>query len=123
MRFCHTKRKGGRSLTAQRAKIQTSVKFLFKKFATAAGVANVFAGIAAGGKLQSHRAALKRRANGVDAFTMGMVEAFGDANEGGQPASQAAIAVIQRAVGNVMALGLGFAVVVTNNGGSERAIA
>src|SRR5260221_6874580 len=111
------------SLRTQRAKIQTGMKFLFEKFATAAGVANVFTGIAAHGELQSHRAALKGGVDGADALAMGMIEAFSDTDERSQAASQAAVAVIQRTVSNVVVLGLGFAAVIAHDGGGERAIA
>jgi hypothetical protein len=108
---------------AERPEVKSRMKFLFEKFRAAVGVANVFAGITTSFELQAYRTTLKCGANSADALPMRVVQAFRDANQRGQPAGKSAIAVVECAVRNVMAFRLGFAIVVTDDGSRERAVA
>ena len=99
------------------------MKFLFEKLCASIGVANILAGIAASFELQPYRATLECGANSADALSMRVVQTFRDANQRGQPARESAIAVAERAVRNVMAFRLGFAIVVADDGSRKRAVA
>ena len=65
------------------AEVEVGVEFAFEESGAALGVADVFGGVAADAKLDGYGAALEGGAEILDALTMGVVEAFGDTENGG----------------------------------------
>jgi hypothetical protein len=59
------------------------VEFAFEEGGAAFCVANVFGGVAADAELDGNGTALKRGAEVLNALAVGMIEAFGDAENGG----------------------------------------
>lgn len=70
------------------------VKFFFEKLGAAVGVAQIFGGVTAGADLHADGAALKGGVEISDPLAVGMVEAFGDANNGGEAAGHALVIVV-----------------------------
>ena len=75
------------------AEVEAHVKFFFEEIGTAVGVAQILGGISAGLYLQAHRAALEGGLNTGDTLAVGVIEAFGDAKDGGQAAGHAFVEV------------------------------
>jgi len=65
------------------AEVEVGVEFAFEEGGAALGVADVFGGVATDAKLDGYGAALEGSAEILDALAMGVVEAFGDAEDGG----------------------------------------
>ena len=68
------------------AKEEAHVKFFLEEISAAAGVAQVLGSISAGFYLEADGAALEGGLNIGDTLPVGMIEAFGDAQNGGQAA-------------------------------------
>ena len=75
------------------AEVQAYVEVLFEEIGAAVGVAQILGGISTGFYLQAHGAALEGRLNTGDALAVGVIQAFGDAQNGGQAASRAFVEV------------------------------
>ena len=75
------------------AEEETHVKFFFEEIGAAIGVAQILGGISPGFNLETDGAALERGLNTSDALAVGVVEAFGDAQDGGQAAGHALVEV------------------------------
>ncbi len=71
------------------------MKFLFEEVGASFGIAEIFGNIAAGLDLEGDGAALEGGTEAEDALAVGMVKAFGDANEGGEATGDALVVVIQ----------------------------
>jgi len=71
-----------------------SVEFAFEEGGAAFGVADVFGGVAADAELEGDSAALEGGAHVLDPLAVGVIEAFGDAEDGGEAASDALVAVV-----------------------------
>jgi len=104
------------------AEVEVGVEFAFEEGGAAFGVANVFGGFAADAELDGYGAALERGAEILDALTVGMVEAFGDAEDGSESAGDAFVAVIESGVAGVIGVGRGFAIVIADDGGDDVAV-
>ena len=87
------------------------MKFFFKEFRTAIGVAQIFRGIAARADLHAHRAALERGVEIRHALPMRMIQSFRDAKNRSQPADH----VIQRSIRGVMPGGIRLPIVIANH--------
>jgi len=99
------------------------VEFFFEEVGTAFGIAEILGDITAGFDLEGDGAALESGMEAEDALAVGVVEAFGDANEGSQAAGDALIVVIEDRIGGMVAVGLGLAVVIADDGGNDVAVA
>jgi len=99
------------------------VEFALEEIGATLGVADVFRGVAAGADLQCYRAALKGGVEILDALAMGVVEAFGDAEDGCQAAGDALVVVVEGGVGGVVSVRRGFTIVIANDGGDDVAVA
>ncbi len=75
------------------AEIEADVEFFFEEVGAAGGVAEVFGGVTAGFDLEADCAALEGGVDVGDALAMGVVESFGDAEDGGQAAGHALVDV------------------------------
>ena len=69
------------------------MKFFFEEIGAAASVAQIFCGISTGFYLQTHGAALEGGLNVGDALAVRVIEAFGDAKDGGQATGYAFVEV------------------------------
>ena len=103
--------------------VEVGVEFALEEGGTAFGVADVFGGVAADAELNGHGAALKGGAEVLNALAVGVIEAFGDAEDSGQAADDALVAVIERGIGGMIGVGRGFAIVIANDGGDDVAVA
>ena len=59
----------------------------------------------------------------MNALAMRMVEAFGDAEDGGETAGDAFVAVVEGGIGGVVGIGRGLAIVIADDGGNDVAVA
>ena len=73
--------------------------------------------------LDGDTAALEGSAETFDALAVRMIETFGDADDGGNAASDALVVVVERGIAGMVAVRLGLAIVVANDGGDNLAIA
>jgi len=89
MRAAHDAGDSWRGLAEEEA----HVKFFFEEIGAAVGVAQILGGISAGFYLQAHGAALEAGLNIGDALAVRVIEAFGDAQNGGQAAGHAFVQV------------------------------
>jgi len=105
------------------AEIEVGVEFALEEGGAALGVADVFGGIAADAELDGDGAALEGGAEILDALAVRVVEAFGDAEDGGEAAGDALVAVVERGVGGVVGVGSGLAIVIADDGGDDVAVA
>jgi len=71
------------------------VEFALEEGGAAFGVADVFGGVAAGAELDGDGAALEGSAEVLNALAVGVIEAFGDAEDGGEAARDALVAVVE----------------------------
>jgi len=99
------------------------VEFAFEEGGAAFGVADVFGGVAAYAELDCDGAALEGGLEILDALAMGVIEAFGDAEDGGEAAGDALVAVVEGGIGGVIDVGSGFAIVIADDGGDDVAVA
>jgi hypothetical protein len=104
------------------AEVEVGVEFAFEEGGAALGVTNVFGGVAAGAELDGYGAALERGAEILDALAMGVIEAFGDAEDGGKAAGDALVAVVEGGVSGMIRVGSGFAIVIADDGGDNVAV-
>src|SRR5215469_10244028 len=95
----------------------------FKPFRAAAGIAQVFAGVATGVHLQADSAALKRSANLDNTLTVRVVEAFSNPQNRSEPPQGRLIRVIESGIGGVMGCGLRLAIVVAHQARDDGAFA
>ena len=105
------------------AEEELEVEFFFEEIGGALSVAKVFGDIAAGVDLDGDTAALEGSAEAFDALAVRMIETFGDADDGGDAASDAFVVVVEGGIAGMVAVGLGLAVVVANDSGDDLAIA
>lgn len=98
------------------------VELFFEKIGAALGVAKVFGDIAAGFHLERDGTALKGGVEIENALPVRMIEALGDADEGGEAARNALVRVIERGIGGMVASGFGFAVVIANDSSNDSAV-
>ena len=99
------------------------VKFVFEEVRAAFGVADVFGGVAAGAELDGDGATLERGPEVLDTLAMGVIKAFGDAENCSEAAGDALVAVVESGVGGVIGVGGGFAIVIAHDGGDDVAVA
>jgi len=99
------------------------VKFVFEEVRAAFGVADVFPGVAAGAELDGDSATLERGPEVLDTLAMGVIKAFGDAENCSEAAGDALVAVVESGVGGVIGVGGGFAIVIAHDGGDDVAVA
>ena len=100
-----------------------SVEFAFEEGGTAFGVADVLGGVATDAELDGDGAALEGGAEILDALAVRVIEALGDAEDGGEAACDALVAVVESGVGGVIGVGRGFAIVIADDGGDDIAVA
>ena len=100
-----------------------SVEFALEEIGAAFGVADIFGGVAAGAELDGYGATLEGGAEILDSLAVGVIEAFGDAEDGGEAARDAFFAVVERGIGGVIVVGSGLAIVIANDGGDDIAVA
>jgi hypothetical protein len=105
------------------AEVEVGVEFAFEEGGAAFGVADVFGGVTADAELDGDGAALEGSAEILNALAVGVIEAFGDTEDGGETAGDALVAVIEGGVGRVVGVGRGLAIVITNDGGDDVAVA
>ena len=105
------------------AEIEVGVEFAFEEGGAAFGVADVFGGVAAGAELDGYGAALEGGAEILDSLAMGVIEAFGDTEYGGEAACDALVAVVEGGIGGGVGVGGGLAIVIADNGGDDVAVA
>ena len=110
------------SVQAGAAEVEVDVEFFFEEVGAALGIAKVFGDIAASLHLKSDGAALKSGVQIENPLEMGMIEAFGDADESGEAAGDALVIVVEHGIGGMMAGGFGLAVMVANDSGNDSAI-
>src|SRR5690349_3876923 len=103
--------------------IHANVKLLLEEFRAAAGVAQILRGVSARFRFERRRSALESRAQTGYALAVRMIESFGDAQNRGQPARGALIAIVQRGICSVIAGRIRFAVVIAHSGGDDGALA
>ena len=111
------------SIGCGNAEEELDVKFLFEEVGAAFGVANILGNVAARFDLKSDRTALKGGAQTQYALAVRMVEAFGDPHDRSKAASDALVVGVENGIGGMMAVGFGLAVVVTDDGGDNVAVA
>jgi len=99
------------------------VEFAFEEGGAAFGVADVFGGVAAGAELDGDGTALEGGAEVLDALAVRVIEALGDAEDGGETAGDALVVVVKSGVSGVIGVGSGFAIVIANDGGDDVAVA
>jgi len=99
------------------------VEFAFKQGRAAFGVADIFGGVAAGAELDGDGAALEGGAEILNALAVGVIETFGDAEDGGEAAGDALVVVVERGVSGVVGVRSGLAIVIANDGGDDVAVA
>jgi hypothetical protein len=78
------------------------VKFFFKQIGATLGVANIFRYVPARLNLESNSAALKGGAQAENTLAVRVVEAFRDANQGGQASRDALFIVVEGGIGGMM---------------------
>jgi hypothetical protein len=105
------------------AEVEVGVEFAFEEVGAALGVADVFGGVAAGAELDGDGTALERGAEVLDALAVGVIEAFGDAEDGGEAAGDALVIVVEGGIGGVIGVGGGLAIVIADDGGDDVAVA
>ena len=105
------------------AEVEVGVEFAFEEGGAAFGVADVFGGVSAGAELDGDGAALEGGAEILDALAVGMIEAFGDAQDGSEAANHSLVAVVEHGVGGVVGVGRGLAIVIADDGGDDVAVA
>jgi hypothetical protein len=105
------------------AEVEVGVEFAFEEGGTAFGVAYVLDGVAASAKLDGDGAALEGGAEILYALAVGVIETFGDAEDGGEAAGDALVAVVEGGVRGVIDVGSGFAIVVADDGSNDVAVA
>jgi hypothetical protein len=104
------------------AEVEVSVEFALEEGGAALGVADVFGGVATDAELDGYGAALKGGAEILDALAVGVIEAFGDAEDGGEATRDALVIVVEGGVAGMIGVGRGFAVVIANDGGDDVAV-
>src|SRR5580692_8287921 len=105
------------------AEVEVSVEFALEEGGAALGVADVFGGVATDAELDGYGAALERGAEILNALAVGVIEAFGDAEDGGEATRDALVIVVEGGVAGVIGVGRGFAIVIANDGGDNVAVA
>jgi hypothetical protein len=105
------------------AEVEVGVEFAFEEAGAAFGVADVFGGIAPGAELDGDGAALKGGAEILDALAVGVIETFGDAEDGGEPACDSLVVVVEGGIAGVIGVGGGLAIMIANDGGDDVAVA
>jgi hypothetical protein len=101
---------------------ELDVEFFFEKVGAAFGITQIFGYVAASVDLDGNAGTLERSAQAENALAMRMIEAFGDANEGGEATGNSFVIVVETGIGRVMSGWVGLAVVITNYGGDDVAI-
>lgn len=99
------------------------MEFFFEEVGAALGIAKIFGGIAASLDLEGDGTPLKGGVEIEDALAMRMVQAFGDADEGGEAAGDALVIVIEDRIGGMVASGFRLTVVIADDGSDDVAIA
>ena len=99
------------------------VEFAFEEGGAALGVADVFGDVAADTELDGYGAALEGGAEVLNALAVGVIEAFGDAEDSGEATHDAFVVVVEGGIGGVIGVGGGLAIVIADNGGDDVAVA
>ena len=105
------------------AEVEMGVEFAFEEGGAALGVADILGGVATGAELDGDGAALEGGAEILNALAVGVIETFGDAEDGGEAAGDALVVVVEGGVGGVVGVGSGLAIVIANDGGDDVAVA
>ena len=105
------------------AEVELNVEFLFEQIGAALGITEIFGHVAAGLHLEGDGSALEGGMQTQNTLQMGVVQAFGDADNGGKSPRDALVVVIESGIRTVMAGGLRFAIVITNDGRDDVAVA
>ena len=105
------------------AEVEVGVEFAFEEGGAAFGVADIFGGVAAGAELDGYGTALEGGLEILDALAVRVIEALGDAEDGGEAAGDALVAIVEGGVGGVVSVGSRFAIVITDDGGDDVAVA
>jgi len=105
------------------AEVEVGVEFAFEERGAAFGVADVFGGVAAGAELDGDCSALEGGLEILNALAVRVIETFGDAEDGGEAAGDALVAIVEGGVGGVIGVGRGLAIVIADDGGDDVAVA
>jgi len=105
------------------AEVEVGVEFAFEEGGAALGVADVFGDVAADTELDGYGAALEGGAEVLNALAVGVIEAFGDAEDSGEATHDAFVVVVEGGIGGVIGVGGGLAIVIANDSGDDVAVA
>src|SRR5450432_1310387 len=105
------------------AEIKFYVELFFEEFGAALGVAKVFGYVVTGIYFYGNGVFLKRRMEAMDALAVGVIQTFGDANDGGETPGDTLVVVVERGVGGMVVCGFRLAIVVPHHRSDHIAIA